>query len=75
MPTRRVSSITRPHRIASLAILLMLGLLTGCGTKGALYLPDPRTGKEPATPATGDAAGNGAPLTPAPQIDDLPRER
>ena len=54
-------------------VLLMLGLLSGCGTKGALYLPDPLTGKAPVTPAAGDAAGNSAPLTPAPQIDDLPR--
>jgi predicted small lipoprotein YifL len=54
-------------------MLLMLGLLSGCGTKGALYLPDPLTGLAPVTPAAGDAAGNSAPLTPAPQIDDLPR--
>ena len=73
MPTRPVSSTTRSHRLATLAMLLMLGLLSGCGTKGALYLPDPLTGKAPVTPAAGDAAGNPAPLTPAPQIDDLPR--
>jgi predicted small lipoprotein YifL len=72
MPNRPVSSITRFHRLASLALLL-LTLLSGCGTKGALYLPDPRTGKAPVTPAPGDSTGNSAPLTPAPQVDDLPR--
>ena len=72
MPTRPACSMNRLHRLASLALLL-LTLLSGCGTKGALYLPDPRTGKAPVTPAAGDANGNGAPLIPAPQVDDLPR--
>ena len=44
MPTRPACSMNRLHRLASLALLL-LTLLSGCGTKGALYLPDPRTGR------------------------------
>ena len=50
---------TRPQRSRPLARLLLLGLLvlTGCGQKGALYLPTP------ATPAPDQDTATDAPHT------------